>query len=361
MKRWNVISGVASTLFVASILTFGFSTEIASAHGKACKGHHKNDCNGGGGGGSGVTYTAERTEGVLSFGPVIVIPNEKQNSLFADPNTADLKFFRPGPGSNFDIPNTASCAEHDDTAVACQAYDDVFLNCDILRTAMVVPSRFTVSAENLSVQEPGGIGIALGGIDVLDASGNPFVGLHLQLIGLCFNDDGCTDDFVPVPAEDDVPVTKIVPLTYFVLTGHTVKVIKPRGHCNKDGHTGDLAAPSTLVITAAKCTGGASLTGLPGIPPACAPTVTIDSLTTDNATPELTGAVSDPSATITVTVNSIVYDGDLNNGDGTWTLAGGTIAPPLAVATYDVIVSADNGQIGMDTTNNELMITAPPP
>ena len=54
MKRWNVISGVASTLFVASILTFGLSTEIASAHGKDCKGPHKGDpgCDLGGGSGS---------------------------------------------------------------------------------------------------------------------------------------------------------------------------------------------------------------------------------------------------------------------------------------------------------------------
>ena len=47
MKIWNVISGVASTLFVASILTFGLSTEIASAHKGGdhddCAGPHKND------------------------------------------------------------------------------------------------------------------------------------------------------------------------------------------------------------------------------------------------------------------------------------------------------------------------------
>jgi len=51
MKMWNVISGVVSTLFVASILTFGLSMEIASAHGEPCKKHHKKDanCNGGGG------------------------------------------------------------------------------------------------------------------------------------------------------------------------------------------------------------------------------------------------------------------------------------------------------------------------
>jgi hypothetical protein len=46
MKRWTVISSVVSTLFVASILTFGVSTEIASAHDnpkKPCTGHHQSD------------------------------------------------------------------------------------------------------------------------------------------------------------------------------------------------------------------------------------------------------------------------------------------------------------------------------
>ena len=57
MKRWNVISGVASTLFVASILTFGVSTGIpsaAEAAAPACKGPNKNDagCPGSGDGGS---------------------------------------------------------------------------------------------------------------------------------------------------------------------------------------------------------------------------------------------------------------------------------------------------------------------
>ncbi len=52
MKISNVICSVVSTLFVASILTFGLSTEIASAHGQECKGPHKGDpdCDGGSGG-----------------------------------------------------------------------------------------------------------------------------------------------------------------------------------------------------------------------------------------------------------------------------------------------------------------------
>ncbi len=44
MKRWNVISGVTSTLFVALILTFGISTSIPSAAEAAppdCKGPNK--------------------------------------------------------------------------------------------------------------------------------------------------------------------------------------------------------------------------------------------------------------------------------------------------------------------------------
>ena len=54
MKIWNVISGVASTLFIASILTFGVTTGIPSAAEAAappCKGPNKNDpgCPGGGG------------------------------------------------------------------------------------------------------------------------------------------------------------------------------------------------------------------------------------------------------------------------------------------------------------------------
>lgn len=55
MKIRKVICGVTSTLFVASILTFGLSMEIASAHGdhnEPCTGPHKNDsgCDVGGGG-----------------------------------------------------------------------------------------------------------------------------------------------------------------------------------------------------------------------------------------------------------------------------------------------------------------------
>ena len=76
MKSWNVIGGVVSSLFVASILTFSLSTEIASAHGQDCKGPHKNDmgCNGGGGGGGDgtipvmVTFQDGPSDHVMSDG-----------------------------------------------------------------------------------------------------------------------------------------------------------------------------------------------------------------------------------------------------------------------------------------------------
>ena len=88
MKRWNVISGVASTLFVASILTFGVSTgvpSVAEAAPPACKGHNKNDpgCPGVGGLG-GVKYSAQLTgtsDGAFEFASEDVTPNEKENGL----------------------------------------------------------------------------------------------------------------------------------------------------------------------------------------------------------------------------------------------------------------------------------------
>jgi hypothetical protein len=83
-----------------------------------------------------------------------------------------------------------------------------------------------------------------------------------------------------------------------------------------------------------------------------APTVTVNAQTTGDASPELTGTVSDPDAAIGVTVDGRVYSAQ-NNGDGTWVLAEGSIYP-LAAGTYDVAVTAADGLIGKDATTNEL-------
>src|SRR5690606_35177234 len=84
------------------------------------------------------------------------------------------------------------------------------------------------------------------------------------------------------------------------------------------------------------------------------PTVTVDSLTTGDSTPELTGRVDDTTATISVTVNGNTYPAT-NNGDGTWTLSDNTISPALTEGTYDVSVTATDsvGNDGTDATTDE--------
>ncbi|MCZ6774819.1 MAG: DUF4347 domain-containing protein, partial [Proteobacteria bacterium] len=89
-----------------------------------------------------------------------------------------------------------------------------------------------------------------------------------------------------------------------------------------------------------------------------APVVTVDPLTTNDTSPQLTGTVDDPTATISVTVDGNVYAAT-NNGDGTWTLADNSIAPALVEGNYDVDVTADNGEIGTDTDELAIDLTGP--
>ncbi len=113
------------------------------------------------------------------------------------------------------------------------------------------------------------------------------------------------------------------------------------------GNVGDLAPTVNLVIDTP-------------------PVVGVDTLTTSDQSPQLTGTVvdADPAIDVTVTVNVNGFDfAATNNGDGTWTLADNTITPALADGTYDVSVSATDsgGNTGNDGTTNELTIdtTAP--
>lgn len=95
------------------------------------------------------------------------------------------------------------------------------------------------------------------------------------------------------------------------------------------------------------------------------PTVTVAALTTNDRTPALQGTVNDNKALtdleIIVNVNGADYVA-ANNGDGTWVLANDAIAS-LADGTYEVMVSAEDkaGNIGTDTSNNELTIDATAP
>ena len=92
-----------------------------------------------------------------------------------------------------------------------------------------------------------------------------------------------------------------------------------------------------------------------------APVVTVDPLTTYDATPPLTGTVDDPAATVEVTVNARAYDA-VNNGDGTWTLTDDTISPALGAGTYNVQVAATDpvGNVGSDATTDELTVALTP-
>jgi len=89
---------------------------------------------------------------------------------------------------------------------------------------------------------------------------------------------------------------------------------------------------------------------------AAAPTVSVDRLITTDQTPQLTGTVDDVAATIEVTVSGTTYPA-LNHGDGTWTVADGTVAPALAYGLYDVAVAATGaGGTGYDETVDELEV-----
>ncbi|WP_240918235.1 Ig-like domain-containing protein, partial [Pseudoalteromonas sp. C8] len=52
--------------------------------------------------------------------------------------------------------------------------------------------------------------------------------------------------------------------------------------------------------------------------------VSVDSLTTNEVSPALTGSIDDVTASVAVTVNDVTYDA-INNEDGTWSLAADTL------------------------------------
>ncbi|MCH7337959.1 Ig-like domain-containing protein, partial [Acinetobacter sp. NIPH 2699] len=71
---------------------------------------------------------------------------------------------------------------------------------------------------------------------------------------------------------------------------------------------------------------------------AVAPVVTLNEQATNDNTPELTGTIDDPEATVVVTIDGVDYEA-VNNGNGTWTLADDEVAE-LADGDYEVTVTA---------------------
>ncbi len=86
------------------------------------------------------------------------------------------------------------------------------------------------------------------------------------------------------------------------------------------------------------------------------------SLATNDSTPALSGTIDDAAATILVSVDGTLYTA-INNQNGTWTLADNTINPVLADGVYDIQVTATDsvGNVGTDTTTDELTIDTMPP
>ena len=98
---------------------------------------------------------------------------------------------------------------------------------------------------------------------------------------------------------------------------------------------------------------------------AAAPTVTVNSLITNDQRPELTGTVDDNLATMNIYVETKGYTGVSITGSlspYTWTLPNDTITPNLSKGVYDITASATNSDgSSIDSTSGELTIdiTAP--
>ncbi|WP_423820830.1 Ig-like domain-containing protein [Salinisphaera sp. SPP-AMP-43] len=74
------------------------------------------------------------------------------------------------------------------------------------------------------------------------------------------------------------------------------------------------------------------------------PTITLDDLSTNVASPALSGTVSDAVSTVTVVITAGGNTGTYratNNGDGTWRLAAGAL-PSLAAGSYSLIATVTN-------------------
>ncbi|MDN2665063.1 Ig-like domain-containing protein, partial [Psychromonas sp. 14N.309.X.WAT.B.A12] len=96
-----------------------------------------------------------------------------------------------------------------------------------------------------------------------------------------------------------------------------------------------------------------------------APVMSVDSIITNDTTPELTGTVNDPTASIEVIVDGVQYDAT-NNTDGTWTLADNTL-PALDDGETIITVTASDaagnsatntGTVEVDTTGLNVSIDA---
>jgi len=95
-----------------------------------------------------------------------------------------------------------------------------------------------------------------------------------------------------------------------------------------------------------------------------APIVTVNTQSTTDTTPTITGTVDDSTAAVSAAVHGHLYAATVDttaNGSGTYAWSA-DVADPLPTGTYDVVATATDpaGNVGTDTTTNELTITTTP-
>ncbi|MCG8286607.1 Ig-like domain-containing protein, partial [Acinetobacter seifertii] len=107
--------------------------------------------------------------------------------------------------------------------------------------------------------------------------------------------------------------------------------------------------PHTVTVTATDPAGNVGTGSAVLTVDTTAPVVALNDVLTNDSTPALTGTVTDPTATVVVTVDGVNYPAT-NNGDGTWTLADNTL-PVLADGPHTVTVTATDpaGNVGTDS------------
>ncbi|EXS22085.1 bacterial Ig-like domain family protein, partial [Acinetobacter sp. 742879] len=179
-----------------------------------------------------------------------------------------------------------------------------------------------------------------------------------------------TIDTVAPNAPDIDPVNAVDPITGTAEPDSTVTVTYPDGTtatvvAGTDGtwsvpNPGNLVDGDTISATATDPAGNTSLPGTEivdgdGLPPV----VSLTDEVTNDATPDLSGSINDPNATIVVTVDGIDYPA-VNNGDGTWTLPN-DILPTLSEGAHSVTVTATDlaGNTGTDTGTVTIDTIAP--
>uniref|UniRef100_UPI0035A221CE Ig-like domain-containing protein n=1 Tax=Acinetobacter seifertii TaxID=1530123 RepID=UPI0035A221CE len=117
--------------------------------------------------------------------------------------------------------------------------------------------------------------------------------------------------------------------------------------------------PHTITVTATDPAGNVGTTNAVVTVDTTAPVVALNDVLSNDSTPALTGTVTDPTATVVVTVDGVNYPAT-NNGDGTWTLADNTL-PTLTDGPHTITVTATDPAGNVGTTNAVVTVdtTAP--